>query len=282
MSRRLPTRLLSRSASSSIAARNSLVSSSVQCTSSWRRLLTAALIDASGVRRSWETAARMAVRNSLTSHELRRLLHLALELPATYGHGDRRRERRQHPPCLRRQLRLPEHEDVRLVELDRLDAVLGPLERRLPGGSRHGPRGVGISMHHRHRGEPEGRAEVLDEARQGIVLRHQPAGQASQRLRLSAAPGCLGPQSRGAVDEHAHHHRDEDEHEDREEVLGLRDRERADRRREVPVRRSAMRRSPRRPPARVLRSPRSPPRAIDRAGGCWTGPGSRSPTAGTT
>ena len=66
-SSRLPTRELSRSVSSSIVARNSATSSAFHVTSSWRRLLTAALTDASGVRRSWETAARIAARRSLTS-----------------------------------------------------------------------------------------------------------------------------------------------------------------------------------------------------------------------
>ena len=67
MSSRLPTSELSRSVSSSIVARNSATSSAFHVTSSWRRLLTAALTDASGVRRSWETAARIAARRSLTS-----------------------------------------------------------------------------------------------------------------------------------------------------------------------------------------------------------------------
>ena len=67
MSSRLPTRLFRRSASSSIVARNSPVSCAFHGTSGCRRLLTEALIEASGVRRSCETAARMAVRSSFTS-----------------------------------------------------------------------------------------------------------------------------------------------------------------------------------------------------------------------
>ena len=63
MSRRLPTSTLSRSDSSSMVARNSWRAAGLQSTSSCSRLVTEALIDASGVRRSWETARRMAVRS---------------------------------------------------------------------------------------------------------------------------------------------------------------------------------------------------------------------------
>ncbi len=55
-SSRLPTRRLSRSASSSIAWAKPCRSSSVQATSCWRRLPAEAMIVASGVRRSCDTA----------------------------------------------------------------------------------------------------------------------------------------------------------------------------------------------------------------------------------
>ena len=63
MSRRLPTSEFRRSASSSMVARNSPRSASLQVISVWRRLETAALIEESGVRRSWDTALRMVDRN---------------------------------------------------------------------------------------------------------------------------------------------------------------------------------------------------------------------------
>ena len=66
MSRRFPTSELRRSASSSIVARNSPRSASLHEMSVWRRLETAALIDESGVRRSWDTALRMVDRNWLS------------------------------------------------------------------------------------------------------------------------------------------------------------------------------------------------------------------------
>ena len=67
MSSRLPTRWSSRSVSSSIVSRNSRVASGVQSTSRCSRLVTDALIDASGVRRSCDTAASSAVRSSFAS-----------------------------------------------------------------------------------------------------------------------------------------------------------------------------------------------------------------------
>ena len=63
MSSRLPTSRLRRSASTSMASANSRRWSASHATSDWRRLVADALIEASGVRRSWLTAWRRAVRN---------------------------------------------------------------------------------------------------------------------------------------------------------------------------------------------------------------------------
>src|SRR5512133_823475 len=67
MSSRLPTRASSRSVCWSIVASSSAVASGGSATSSWSSPVTAVLIDASGVRRSWETAANSAVRSWLAS-----------------------------------------------------------------------------------------------------------------------------------------------------------------------------------------------------------------------
>src|SRR5581483_3586635 len=64
MSSRLATSPLRRSVSSSMVDKNSATASSDQSTSSWRRLETQALMLASGVRRSCDTAARRAARSS--------------------------------------------------------------------------------------------------------------------------------------------------------------------------------------------------------------------------
>ena len=66
MSRRFPTRASSRSASASIVSRKAPRSAGGQSISSSSREVTDALIPASGVRRSCETAERMASRRSLT------------------------------------------------------------------------------------------------------------------------------------------------------------------------------------------------------------------------
>ena len=63
MSSRLPTRSVSRSVSSSIVRWNSSTSSGAQSMSRWRRLEIDALIDASGVRRSWDTACSSEPRS---------------------------------------------------------------------------------------------------------------------------------------------------------------------------------------------------------------------------
>ncbi len=62
MSSRLSTSRASRSSDSSAVASSSSRSALVQRTSGERRLVTAALAEASGVRRSWLTAVSSAVR----------------------------------------------------------------------------------------------------------------------------------------------------------------------------------------------------------------------------
>ena len=64
ISSRFATNRFSRSASRSMARVKLRRSSSFHCTSSWSRLLAEALIDASGVRRSWEIEERRAARST--------------------------------------------------------------------------------------------------------------------------------------------------------------------------------------------------------------------------
>ena len=67
MSRRLDTTVCRRSASASIVLLNDRTSLVDHSTSVLRRLVAAALMLASGVRRSWETAARSASRTLFAS-----------------------------------------------------------------------------------------------------------------------------------------------------------------------------------------------------------------------
>ena len=67
MSSRSPTSAFNRSVSVSMVARNTCRSSSVHETSCCMRLVTDAFTEASGVRRSWETARSSAVRKASAS-----------------------------------------------------------------------------------------------------------------------------------------------------------------------------------------------------------------------
>ena len=73
----------SRSADSSIVWSSPARSASVQCTSSWRRLEAAALMPASGVRRSWPTAASSPARmRSVSANVSARAACLASSWPS--------------------------------------------------------------------------------------------------------------------------------------------------------------------------------------------------------
>jgi hypothetical protein len=78
-SSRFPTSAFKRSVSSSIVSRNSRRASGVHWTSCWSRLVTEALIAEIGVRRSCETADRIAARSSFAA-ETRQLPRFGLEL----------------------------------------------------------------------------------------------------------------------------------------------------------------------------------------------------------
>ena len=82
-----------------------VASSSDQSTSVWRRLLTAALMPASGVRRSWPTAASSAVRWRSTAASARAWRGLLGELAALVGGLRRAGERVQHALVLGEQRR---------------------------------------------------------------------------------------------------------------------------------------------------------------------------------
>ena len=83
-------------------------------------------------------------------------------------------------------------------------------------------------------------------------------GEPRERLGLRARSLSLGRASGRERDEAAHGTGDGQEHDQREEVLALADRERVERRREVPVDEQEARRPPRRAPARGRRPPRRP------------------------
>ena len=129
MSSRLPTRWSRRSAPSSMPASSSASSSSDQATSSERSEETAALMPASGVRRSWLTAASSAVRMRLPSASSRACSASSGQPLAVQDDGGLGGEGGQHPAVLGGQH--PAGQGERHVVADRhVDVgVLGAVDR---------------------------------------------------------------------------------------------------------------------------------------------------------
>ena len=186
MSSRLPTSALRRSDSSSIVTRNSCRASGVHSTSSWRRLVTDALIPESGVRRSCETAERIAVRSVAGGGEGAGLGCLRLELLERDRGRDLARERLQDPIVRARFDRTPrEGEDMDVVELDL------PSRRAL----RHGrsdavverPAGVGSVEHGARRRARGSGAEPSRSTGTGAAPARPASASASARARAPSA-----------------------------------------------------------------------------------------------
>ena len=212
------TSVLSRSDSSSIVARNSVDLLGVPRTSCWRRLLTAALIEASGVRRSWETAARIAVRSSLTSASSAASRRLALQ---ARGRGPRRRAAPRTPPgpAVRRPAGAARGSRATHPRRGRCVSVPSSgVGRRTgsPAAPRRSTPRRRSARSTRHGVQTERGTEVLDQAGQRVVLGDEPAGETGERLGLRPTPLRLGAQTRGAVHQDAHHRRDDDEDDDRD------------------------------------------------------------------
>ena len=222
MSSRLSTRLVRRSVSSSTVSRNSAVSSGVHVTSGWRRLLTDALIPASGVRRSWDTACRSALRSSFASARAvasaacawrRRRSRAAdevggegVEHPAVLGGEVATREREhEFPPTAwtSSASRGRAHADA-IRRLDCPPSVVPPQQR----DSR----------------EPEGSAEVRHQRRERIGVDHA-ARQRRQRLGLGARSGGFGGSTGREPDEPADDEGGHEVHAKREHVLPVGDRQ---------------------------------------------------------
>ena len=103
MSSRLPTMSASRSVSSSIVASNSSTASGDHSTSRWRRLEIDALIDASGVRRSCDTACSSDAAQGVGGGQVGGPAGLALQPLALGGRGDLGGERVEQALVLGRQ-----------------------------------------------------------------------------------------------------------------------------------------------------------------------------------
>ena len=173
MSSRFPTSVVSRSVSSSIVAQELL---GLRLASTRRRpgsrLVTEALIDASGVRRSCDTACSSAVRSSFASAERGGLTGLGPEPAASRRPpraGRRTRCSTRWSSALRPCPASDEHSCPRRAArsiVGRPRATWARARRRRP----RPPIAVAVTPQHRHRVEPERRAEVPTSAESGSVL----------------------------------------------------------------------------------------------------------------
>ena len=231
MSSRLPTSAFRRSVSSAIVSRNSRRASGVQSTSSWSRLVTDALIPASGVRRSCETAERIAARSSFAAETTPAAFDLRLELAEL----DRRRRapwrtlRARAGPrreSAGRRARARGRASRSIVVVAGLRAVRdAAAARRLdpPAALRRGA------------GPRRPRRQHAAQAVEHGVDRGR-AGEAGERLGLGLRARLPWTERLAARStKQADRRRDGEEHDEREDVLAFADRERVERRREVPV-----------------------------------------------
>ena len=280
MSSRLLISPSSRSEPSSIVASKVSSSSADHFTSSWRRLEIAALIDASGVRRSWLTAVSSAVRTRLASpsasawaawvrsRSRSRAAAAWAPMPSSTrrliaGGSPVRRSRRsgRSGSTVTDSLGLTASALIPLLATStQRPAVHSSSSARVAplGGQLREHRGRGIGAGQHGAGEVEQRAGV---------------GRASDRLRRPP-----GRQVHDAADAH----RDRDEQQQGQQVLRLLDGQGVQRRGQVPVQQQALRPLPSRRPARTRRRPTPPRRpagtAADRRRA--TGCDARSPEPG--
>ena len=237
MSRRFSTRARSRSSDSSAVARSSARSSAVNGTS-LRRLLTAAVADASGVRRSWLTALSRAVRNRSTSASAAgraacsasRSCRRATAACAANASTTRRSSASSGVPA--------QHEGHGVVH-----AHLGiAVARGARGGAAHGGGGAPLvavgTAHPLQEGdvvEPEGLAQLLEQRVQGPVPAQHAAGERRQGRGLGAGSRGLPGPPRREVDDAAHGDGHQEERQQREDVLARGDGEPVQRLREPVV-----------------------------------------------
>jgi hypothetical protein len=138
----------------------------------------------------------------------------------------RRRRGRSGPRCGRGR---GERQDVLAVEVDRRPRRLRALGREVAARGPQPPAAV-RPVQHRSAVEREHATEAVEHRR-----RRRRAGEPEKRLSLRAGPRALRGASRRERDEAAHDPGDGEKDKQRKDVLAFRDRERMERRREVPV-----------------------------------------------
>ena len=178
-------------------------------TSRWRRLLTDALIDASGVRRSCDTACSSAVAQLVGLGQLGGLGGLAVEAPRLDGGGELRGERVEHPPVVVGERDRPDTASTRSSPssstMSASSGVVGAVARR----GLDAPAAVARVASSADAAQAEGRAQVAaTRVGQRVGLGSAPASAA--RVSASARPvRRLGGTRPAAVDEDADRCRDD-------------------------------------------------------------------------
>ena len=232
MSSRLPMRASSRSAFCSIVASRSASSASDHSTSVCRRLLTLALIEASGVRRSWLTAASSAVRIRLPSASASACGGLGAE-PFPVQRGRRL-------GCVRRpagpgvaDAACPVTSRIRSLRMSMREAAgqSCPRRRSTPPAPTGRPPAPASSAW-----PPWVAGEVLEHGRGRVGAAQHGLRQLEQRGRLLPGPRGLHGAPGGQVDHAADGHRDRHEQQQRQQARAARlNGERVQRHGEVPV-----------------------------------------------
>ena len=181
------------------------------------------------MRRSCETADSSAARSSFAAASVAGRLRLGLELAELDRGRELLDECLQHALVAAAERLAREREHVLRVELDRRRALLG--RRRRPFAARRLDAPAALAtVEHGCSVEVEHATEAVEH---GGGRRR--AGETQERIRLRARPRALGRPTGRERHEPAHRHGDGEEDDEREDVLALADRERVQRRDEVPV-----------------------------------------------
>ena len=230
MSSRLPTSALRRSVSSSIVCEELLprvrrpvdvVLEQARDRGLDRRDRRAQVVRDGGEERRAELVRR---------RQRARGLGLRLELAELDGGGELPRERLEHALVLAAQRRAGEREHVLVVELDRRSRGLGALGDAVAARGVDAPAAL-LAVEHRGALEPE-------HARSGRRARPRPGDEPARRASASASARARAPSAArraASATKPLTIARDREEDDEREDVLALADRERVERRREVPV-----------------------------------------------
>ena len=262
MSSRLPTRWLSRSVPSSMVSSSSRVAAGVKSTSRCSRLLTAALIDESGVRRSCDTAASSAVRSSFAASRSPARAASARKVALLQRHRDLPGERLEHGEVFGSEAVAADDQDVAARQRHR---EVGGLRPRGHGRAHTGDDGPARNRSTRDStptdSAPNAACTCATSCGSGSAAAPSvPLSDAS--VSASARARAASTVRRDAVDTSAADDRaDEQEDPEREQVLPLRHRELVERRREEPVGEQEAGHRARRTPGRNHRGRRPPRRA---------------------